>query len=205
MLSDIDRMLLIPTSYFVYSITCATRRNDSPAPKYCPSNWSCLVLLTVMAYQMRQPASVACCDGSRVHTRLERKPAREVPFMSSEWNIMSLMAISTKSLSMSARRRILRDLTKAYIAACESRAVTNLEKRLFGLSLQPRIFDPFGALQPLVVRGVLLLTKRCLQVLNTLQATALSSHFYWYFLAGYLTESTNCPHNSFAGARDTLP
>lgn len=83
-------------------------------------------------------------------------------------------------------------------------AASNLKTFLFCLSVQPPIFDAFGAVHPLVVREVVLLAKRCLEVLDTLRTTALPSHFDCFLLTEHLTESTSRRHNCCAGVRTTL-
>ena len=105
----------MPSSSFVSSITCVTWRNDSPAAKYCATNWNFLVLLTIMAYRLTFPESAASSEESRFGTKLARRRAQVILSMYSGWNIMSPIMTLTISLSISARKGRLWGPENTYI------------------------------------------------------------------------------------------
>ena len=58
-------------------------------------------------------------------------------------------------------------------------------------------------MHPLVVRRVVLLTKRCLEVIDAVQNTELPYH-YCFLLSEHLAESTNRRYNIEAGSCTTI-
>lgn len=83
-------------------------------------------------------------------------------------------------------------------------AAVVLEKGLLSVGKQLTILDPFCAVHPFVVRGVVLLTKRWTEVLHVLRTTALLHQFDCFLLEEHQAEFTNRHHNCCAAIWTTF-
>ena len=127
-------MLLIPSSLPPPRINCATWWNDSPAAKYCATNWNYLVFLTMMEYWLTSPASAAYFEEYRVSTKLAIIRAWVTPYMYYGWNIMSPMMIPTISLLISVHKVTMRVPANTCNIACYTELLPIYKNDFFALA-----------------------------------------------------------------------